>query len=126
MTGIETRAVMLGRPKTPCRLAASATAALLWPICAARAGVRDLRAAQHRSGAVDQQRAQVDIAALGDAAEPSPGTAGVFARCEAQATGEVASGGKSFELAHRGTEGRCGEQAHATGALQALAAQVAP
>ena len=137
--GVETRAVMLGGPKTPCRLVGERDGGLVVadpcgegqrPRLRAIEGpgfsVRDLRAAQHRSGAVDQQRAQVDIAALGDAAEPSPGTAGVFARCEAQATGEVASGGKSFELADRGTEGRCGEQAHATGALQALAAQVAP
>ena len=98
MTGIETRAVMLGRPKTPCRLAASATAALLWPICAARAGVRDLRAAQHRSGAVDQQRAQVEIAALGGAAESSPGNPRLFAWREAQCAGEISAGGKELKI----------------------------
>ena len=84
----------------------------------------DFRTAQHGAGTVDEEHAQVDVAALGHAAEASNLAAGMFARGEAERAGEVATGRKALEVADRGTEGGGGEQADAAGALQSLAAHV--
>ena len=86
---------------------------------------RDLGTAQHGAGTVDQQHAQIDIAALGHATESARGAAGVLARRESEGTGEVTAGREAIEVADRSAERRRGDQADAAGALQALAAQVA-
>ena len=46
--------------------------------------LRELGAAQYRACAVDQQPAQVEVAALGDAAESSGVAAGVFTRRQSE------------------------------------------
>jgi len=60
--------------------------------------LRELRGQQCGSGAVDQQGAQVAVAAFGYASESSRVAAGVFARWQAERAGEVAAGIEARKL----------------------------
>jgi hypothetical protein len=66
---------------------------------------------QGGAGAVDQEGAQVGVAAFGDGAQMSVEAAGVLARDDAEEAGESASGGESREVSDEGVEGGGGDQA---------------
>lgn len=105
--GIKTRAVMLGGTQPSCgplgecdsgfvvadafgqgqRPGTCAIERLFFLAC-------EFRAAQYRACVVDQQHAQVDVAALGDATQVARTSAGMFAWRKAECAGEVASGRK--------------------------------
>ena len=105
VVGIEIRTVMLGGPQASGGLVSEGDGRLVVADAfgqGQRPGaeaverllflLRQLGTAQHGAGAVDEQHAQVDVAAFGHATETSDMAAGVFARGEAQRTGEVAAG----------------------------------
>src|SRR5438552_11312685 len=76
-------------------------------------GDRLLGVTEHRTGAVDQQHAEVRVAALADGSEASSETARVLARREAKVTREVARRGEApcvtdeRDKAGGREEGRC-------------------
>jgi hypothetical protein len=71
---------------------------------------RERCAAQDGAGAVGEQHAQVDGAALGDAAEPMDVAVGVLARREPERAGEVATRREAVELALGCAQRRGGDQ----------------
>ena len=108
-------AVVFGRPQLAGRFVGQGDRGLVVPqplrqgqrpvLCAIKLDALvagELDAAQAGACAVDQQHAQVDIAAFGDPAELSSCAAGVFARCQGQGAGEVSSGREAIEVADRG------------------------
>src|SRR5512134_2904927 len=66
---------------------------------------------EDRSRAVDEEHAQVGVAALGDPAEESAQAARVLAWCQAEEAGHVAAGREARGVADEGVQGGCREQA---------------
>ena len=137
MIGIEGLAVMFGGPQSSRLLVGEGDGGLVVADAfgkGERSGAgaverllllaRELGAAQDGTRVVDEQHAQVGVTASGDASETARGTAGVFARREAEGAGEVAPGRETIEVADRGAEGGRGDHADPAGALQALGSQV--
>jgi hypothetical protein len=59
-----------------------------------------LGVAQHRAGTVDQQHAEVGVAAFGDATETLAQAARVFAGCQPKVAREMSARGKARHVAH--------------------------
>ena len=74
---------------------------------------------EDRARAVDEEHAQVGVAALGDPAEASAQAARVLAGCQADEAGHVAAGGEARGVADEGVQGGGGEQADARYRAQA-------
>ncbi len=68
---------------------------------------------------MDQQGAQIRIAALADPTESTVETTGRLARRESEVAGEVAAGREAPDVSHEGDEGGGREQAHAGDRAQA-------
>jgi hypothetical protein len=79
-----------------------------------------LRSQQCRAGAVDQEGAQIDIAALGDATEPATFTAGVLPGSQAEPGREASPAWKAFDIADGSTDRSAAEQADAGDLAQLL------
>jgi len=73
-----------------------------------------------RAGAVDQQGAQIDIAALGDAAQPATFTAGVLTGSQAEPGSEASPVWKAFDIPEGSTDRSAAEQADARDLAQLL------
>ena len=73
-----------------------------------------------RPGAVDEERAQVDIAELRDASQTTFRATRPLARGEAQIAREVPCGRKSIHRAHKGGQGGAGDQANTRDRLEPL------
>ena len=78
------------------------------------------RARQHRSGAVDQQRSQVDIAALGDATEIAPEATARFPGRDAEPGGKLSAAGEVAGGSRRRDHGGGIEQADTLDLAQAF------
>ncbi len=139
VVGVEGLAVMVGGPKAPDGLVGEGDGGLVVADAVGQVdypglcSVEDLAlfegapgGGERRSGAMDEQGAQIAVAALGDASQAPGIAAGVLARREAEGAGEVTSGVEAGEFAEAGAECGGGDQADTGGLLVALAADVAP
>src|SRR5690606_7114517 len=78
------------------------------------------RGGEHSTGAVDQQHAQVDVAALGDCAETPCAAGRSLARRQPEVAGEVPPAGKPAQVADEAGDRGRREQADAGDRAQAL------
>ena len=69
--------------------------------------------------AVDEEHAQVDVAALADGAEAADETAGVLTRGQPQIAGEVTAGGETLNVPDEGDQGGGGDETDAGDGAQA-------
>src|SRR5436190_6243230 len=69
--------------------------------------------------AVDEQHAEVDVAALADGAEAADEAAGALARRQPQVAGQVTAGGEALHVSDEGDQGGSGDEADARDGAQA-------
>ena len=74
--------------------------------------------AQHGAGTVGEEAAQVGIAALRDAPEPSLVAARPFSGSQPKVAGKVPRGGEALHITHEGNEGGSGQEADAGNGAQ--------
>jgi len=72
-----------------------------------------LGAGQHRSGPVDEEHAQVGVAAFADASQAAGEAAGAFAGGDAEVAGEVAARREAMQVADEGEQRRGGQPSDA-------------
>jgi hypothetical protein len=75
---------------------------------------------EHRARAVDEERAQVAVAAFGDAAQVALEPAGVLARSEAEVAGEMLSRREASNISDEGDQGGRDQQSDSRDGAQML------